>query len=287
MTSKLQVKTIQAQRVLNPTSIDLGEAVINPYKGCELDCVYCYVKTNRVTANHPEPWGSYVDVRINSVEQLEKELKTKKISTVLLGSTTELFQPIEKQYHLTQKILEVLNQHGIYYVILTRSTDVLNALPLLRQGFCKKIYFTVNLFDTQFKRVLEPKSPDFRARAKAIHTLMDHGITVVTYFCPVLPWISDLENAFKVFSEPKWIEFEFLNFTLQHIDEVIQKISIVNPVIGEQYKQMQNDKAFYDKVWQEQRKTIETISASSGKKFWIFEHQYNGFFENRYHDVKL
>src|SRR5574341_1687382 len=100
MREPLQIKEIRIDRILNPTSIDLGEYVINPYKGCELGCVYCYVKTNRATWESPRPWGSYVDVRANSPEQLAKELTEKKVKTVLLGSTTELFQPIEKKYQL-------------------------------------------------------------------------------------------------------------------------------------------------------------------------------------------
>lgn len=284
MRTPLQIKEVNAQRVLNPTSIDLGEFVINPYKGCELACVYCYVKTNRVASNHEEPWGSYVDIRINSPEQLEKELDIKKPRQVLLGSTTELFQPIEKKYQLTQKILDILNERGIYYVILTRAPEILDALPLLAKGYCKKIYFTVNLLDPKFKRVLEPFAADFKSRRKAIETLMEHEIPVITYFCPVLPWISDCEKVFEFYPKSDPIEFEFLNFQLKHMNEIISSIGKVDADLEKRYLRMQRDPNFYAKVWDEVKNRLEPLAQASGKKYKFFIHKYEEFFENRYTD---
>ncbi len=278
----MQIKEVKAERMLNPTSIDLGEFVINPYKGCELACVYCYVKTNRTTSENPLPWGSYLDIKTNSPEQLQKELKTKKVDTVLLGSTTELFQPMERQYHLSQKIIEILNQEKIHYVILTRSPLILDVLDLLDPTLCKKIYFTVNLFNHSYKRVLEPKSSDFQSRAKAIEQLIKKGLHVITYFCPVLPWISEYEKAFEFFSHSDPLEFEFLNFNLKHIDEIIEKIGSVNPEIGERFRKMQRDVSFYNEIWDEVRGKIEPLAQASGKKYRFFTHTYEGFFENRY-----
>jgi DNA repair photolyase len=284
MPMPLQVKEIKAERVLNPTSIDLGEFVINPYKGCELNCVYCYVKTNRATSQNSRPWGSYVDVRANTPEQLEKELDQKSVSQVLLGSTTELFQPVEEKFQMSRKILEILNRRKISYVILTRAPEILNVLPLLTQGFCRKIYFTVNLFDMKFKRLLEPKSADFKSRAKAIQTLMENGIPVITYFCPVLPWISEYEKVFDFYPVSDPVEFEFLNFTLKHIDEVIGCIEKVDSGIGSRYRRMQKDKLFYDEVWSELRNKLQPLAVASGRRHKFFEHQYEGYFQNTYHD---
>jgi DNA repair photolyase len=282
-----RIREVKIDRILNPTSIDLGEYVINPYKGCELGCVYCYVKTNRATWESPRPWGSYVDVRTNSPEQLEKELAEKEVKTVLLGSTTELFQPIEKKYQLTRRILEVLNEKKVHYVILTRAPAILDALPLLTKGFCQKIYFTINLLDDRFKRVLELKSSDFKSRARAIEILMDQGLRVVSYFCPVLPWVSDYENAFAFFQKSDPLEFEFLNFTLRHIDEIIDKISSVDSEIGQRYRRMRQEKTFYARVWEEVRNRLEPLARASGRNYRFFVHQYEGYFENRYHSVSL
>ncbi|MBI5416817.1 radical SAM protein [Candidatus Poribacteria bacterium] len=175
----IKTNEVNIKQILNPTSIDLGEYVINPFMGCEFACLYCYVRSNRVTSKRNKPWGEYVDIRINAPEQLEKELQLKKPHTVLLGSTTECFQPVEAKYEITKKILEILNDNKIFYVILTRSPYILNYLDLLKKGFCKKIYFTINNFSQEYKSKLEPKSPQFELRVTAINTLLDAGIPVI------------------------------------------------------------------------------------------------------------
>ncbi len=78
----VEYNRVKINRILNPTSIDLGEYVINPFMGCAHACLYCYVRSNRVISRKKKPWGEYVDIRINAPELLEKELKIKKAVTV-------------------------------------------------------------------------------------------------------------------------------------------------------------------------------------------------------------
>jgi len=146
-----EYKEVKIERVLNPTSIDLGEYVINPYMGCEYACLYCYVRSNSVVRKKNLQWGKFVNIRINTPELLEKEISEKKPGSVLLGSTTECFQPIEKKYKITGKVLEILNANKINYVILTRSPAIMDYLSLLKKGYCIKIYFTINDFNSCFK----------------------------------------------------------------------------------------------------------------------------------------
>ena len=129
-----QFKEVKIKRILNPTSIDLGEYVINPFMGCEFACLYCYVRSNRVVSRKGKAWGEFVDVRVNAPDLLEKELIVRKPKVVLLGSTTECFQPIERRYAVTSKVLGILNKYKVYYIILTRSPDIINYMPLLKAG---------------------------------------------------------------------------------------------------------------------------------------------------------
>jgi DNA repair photolyase len=215
----IEYNEVTITRILNPTAIDLGEYVINLFMGCEFNCRYCYVRSNRVVSKKNKPWGSFVDVRVNAAELLEKELMKKSPHTVLMGSTTECFQPIEKKYKLTGRILEILNRSRIHYVILTRSPLITEYTSLLADGFCKKIYFTVNEYNGQVKQNLEPKSPAFSLRVEAVNRLLAKGIPVVPYFSPVLPWISKVDNVFHNFPLAQGVDFECLNFTMSHIME--------------------------------------------------------------------
>ncbi len=289
----LEFNDVKITRILNPTSIDLGEYVINPFMGCEFACLYCYVRSNKVVGPVPrtgrnvisirnKPWGEFVEIRINSPDLLEKELVNKKPKTVLLGSTTECFQPIERKYRITERVLEILNKHKVYYVILTRSPLILDYMNLLKEGFCKKIYFTINKFNPEFKLKLEPKSPGFDIRDEAVNTLLNQGISVNPYFSPVLPWVSDLKGVFLRFEKAEDIEFECLNFRLANISAIIKSIAEVKPDLRVQYENMLKDKAFYEDVWADIKKGIEKQAKEAKKRYNIYIHNFGDYFKNLY-----
>ncbi len=273
---------VEITRILNPTSIDLGEYVINPFMGCEFACLYCYVRSNKVISRRNLPWGEFVDIRVNLPELLGKEILNKKPKTVLLGSITECFQPIERKYRIMGKAIEILNKHKVYYVILTRSPLILDYLNLLKEGFCKKVYFSINKFDPEFKLKLEPKSPSFNIRDEAVNMLLNQGIPVVPYFSPVLPWVSDLKGVFLRFEKAEDIEFECLNFRLTNIGAVIKSIAEVEPDLRAQYENMLNDKAFYEDVWADIKKDIEKQAKEAKKRYNIYIHNFGDYFKNTY-----
>ena len=281
---KMQIKEVNATRILNPTSIDLGEYVINPYKGCQFSCLYCYVRYNKVVKAEPRQWGDYVDARINAPEQLEKELSLKKPRRVLLGSTTECFQPIEAKYRLTGRILEILNKNGVYYSILTRSPLIIDYISLLSKGLCEGVYFTINNFDDKLKFLLEPKSPPFQARTNAINKLLEHKIPVIPYLSPVLPRISDTKSIFSVFGGAGRIDFEGLNFNLGNIKEVIGAIGSLYPDRKELYENMATDINIYNAVWDITRKDIMRQAINAKKNHDIYIHQLHSYFNNKYRE---
>ncbi|OQY97439.1 MAG: hypothetical protein B6D35_15045 [Candidatus Brocadia sp. UTAMX2] len=277
-----EIHEITTNGILNPTSINLGEYVINPYVGCEFACLYCYVRSNKVTGKRKDPWGDYVDIRINTPGLLEREILEKCPKTVLLGSTTECFQPVEKKFQITRKILEILNKHGISYVILTRSPAIVDYTPLLNQGFCKKIYFTVNHFNDTFKEVLEPKSPAFSDRNKAVCVLLDAGISVIPYYSPVIPGVTDTRAVFSPFAKAERIEFEYLNFNLKNTQDIIKNISRVCPDRGMHIVRMFTEKGHYEQTWDNLDEEIEMQARVANKKYTIYRHPFGEFFRNFY-----
>ncbi|HRZ14634.1 MAG TPA: radical SAM protein [Candidatus Omnitrophota bacterium] len=278
----MDVKEVHIQRILNPTSIDLGEYVINPYLGCAYGCLYCYVRSNRVVSRKAMEWGSFVEVRVNACQRLEKELLLRRPATVLLGSTTECFQPLEEQYHLTQRILEILNRNGVGYVILTRSPAILNSLALLKQGCCRRVYFTVNDYPREFKNKLEPFSPSFEERQQAVNALLDEGVPVIPYFSPVLPGISEYRDVFRLFLRAESVEFECLNFNLGNIDDIMQAIGEVDPGLAQEYAVMRANKPDYSRAWQAIQQDIADRASAARKRFAIHVHQFGGYFQNSY-----
>ncbi len=278
----MEIKDVKMTRVLNPTSIDLGEFVINPYKGCQFGCLYCYSRFTKVNSSDPRIWGEYVDARVNAPLLLEKELSKKIPKRVLIGSTTDCFQTSEKNYRLTWQILEILNKHKVYYNILTRSTLALDYMPLLKGGYCESIYFTINDFSDEFKNILEPKSPAFSARFQCIETLLENGINVIPYFSPILPYVSDIERVFGIIKIAKRIEFETLNFNLGNIKEIIEAIGIIRPGLKTKYIELSKDVAKYSGYWLDVKKIIEKNAKKSNLGYNIYVHNLNSFFQNTY-----
>ena len=278
----LEINEVKIARILNPTAIDLGEYVINPFMGCEFACLYCYVRSNRVVSRKTKPWGEYVDIRINAPELLEKEIAKKRPKCVLLGSTTECFQPLERKYKITGQVLEILNKNKVYFTILTRSPYILDYLPLLKSGYCKAVYFTINNYPQYFKSRLEPKSPDFNLRDKAVNQLLEEGVPVVPYFSPILPWISDTGGVFSRFPKSKEVGFEGLNFRLVNIRDILDNITTTEPPLRVKYERMLSDKDFYTKVWQEIEAGIAKEARACGKSYNIYIHEFGSYFKNSY-----
>lgn len=278
----IEYKEVKISRILNPTSIDLGEYVINPFMGCEYSCLYCYVRSNKVISKRQGAWGDYVDIRINAPDLLEKELISKKPKCVLLGSTTDCFQPAETKYNITARILEILNKHKVYYNILTRSPNIAEYTDLLGQGFCKKIYFTINKIAPELKNKLEPKSPGFESRFTAINKMLDKGISVTPYFSPILPWLSDFKDVFSLFPRSDSVEFEGLNMNLVNINTIVSEITTLYPALKPEYEKLLKDKTFYDSFWAGIKKDIIREAIKAKKNYNTYIHNFGTYFNNKY-----
>ncbi|MDG6006424.1 MAG: radical SAM protein [Candidatus Brocadia sp.] len=280
----VEINEVSVNRVLNPTAINLGDYVINPYVGCEFSCLYCYVRSNKVASKRKRPWGTYVDIRKNAPDLLEKEICEKKPKTVLLGSTTECFQPVEKKFQLTKRILEILNNHEVPYIILTRSPYVVEYIPLLNQRFCKRIYFTVNNYSDIFKQAIEPKSPSFVSRNIAIQALLDAGMPVIPYYSPVIPWVTEIKDAFSLFTTAERVDFEYLNFNLKNTQDIIKSISLTDRARGKNISRMFYEKNYYEQTWDTMDEEIERQASRANKRYKRYRHPFDAFFKNTYFD---
>ncbi|MCB4792136.1 MAG: radical SAM protein [Elusimicrobia bacterium] len=278
----MEIREVGVSRILNPTSIDLGDYVINPYKGCQFSCIYCYAQFNKSTLKDKRKWGSFVDVRLNAPLLLEKEILIKKPKQVLIGSITECFQPVETKYKITNKVLEILNKHGVYYSILTRSPLIRESLHLLKEGYCKAIYFTINNFGQDLKNKIELKSPPFKDRLAAIEELHYNKIPVIPSFSPILPFVTDINDIFAGFEKYDTMNFEGLNFNLGNISKVIDAITGSYPYLKQKYNAMVTDNKIYNGTWQSIKNSIEKYAKENNKVYNVYIHGRKDYFKNTY-----
>jgi len=150
---------------------------------------------------HQEPWGEFVDVKVNAGKLAEKELSRIGERTVLLSSVTDPYQPLERKYQLTRQILEqaVVNQTPIS--ILTKSNLVLRDLDLLSQLGCCEVGMSFSTSEDQVRRVFEPRTSSIKQRLEALRRIKEAGIKTYAFLGPILPGLTNLEAMFGYFTE--------------------------------------------------------------------------------------
>jgi len=183
----LIVNEIKAKSILTRSGIPGVDYCINPYVGCFYGCRYCYATFMKRFTGHTEAWGSFVDVKVNSPEVLQRQLQRKKKGRVMISSVTDAYQPIEARYKLTRKCLEVLLQYQFPVDILTKSPLVLRDMDLFKEFNDIEVGITITTNDERIRKVFEPKAPSITARANTLKKLHDNGINTYAFIGPVLP----------------------------------------------------------------------------------------------------
>lgn len=176
------------------------EQSINPYRGCEHGCVYCFAR----------PTHAYLDLspgldfetrltwKTNAAELLEDALRKPgyRCSPIAMGTNTDPYQPVEKRYRVTRKILEVAQRFQHPVTITTKSQLVLRDIDLLAelaQDRLASVAISVTTLDRDLKRAMEPRTPDGETRLKTMETLANAGIPVTLLLAPVIPALNDDE----------------------------------------------------------------------------------------------
>lgn len=120
---------------------------------------------------------------------------------IFIGTVTDPYQPLERKYHLTRKILEVLVNYDNPVSIMTKSAFVLDDLDLIKKFKQIDIDFTVNTLDEKWKKLVEPKSSSIKERFEAMGKLVKEGILVMVLLGPYWPIFTEIEALFKKFRE--------------------------------------------------------------------------------------
>lgn len=194
----MKVREIFCKSLLNKSAI--CDYCINPYVGCQHGCIYCYADfyAKRYTT-HKEPWGSFVDVKINALQILRKEILKKKYGSIFISSLTDAYQPLEKKYEITRKILETLMSLKFSVIIQTKSCLVLRDIDILKQFKECEVGFTITTLDEKIRKIFEPFSSPVEKKLEALKLLKENEIKTYVFFGPVLPYLSDksLEEYFE------------------------------------------------------------------------------------------
>ena len=183
----MKIREIFSKTILTKTAISSFDYCVNPYVGCGHGCRYCYASFMKRFTGHLEPWGEFVDVKVNAPHVLRKQLRRARQGTVSLSTVTDPYQPLEKTYQLTRKCLEALLEHQFSVSILTRSSLCLRDIDLFRQFKNIQVGLSITTHDEAIKKIFEPHSPSIRSRIEALKKLREENIGTYAFIGPMLP----------------------------------------------------------------------------------------------------
>jgi DNA repair photolyase len=173
---------------------------INPYRGCEHGCVYCYARPTHCYLGHSAglDFETILYAKTNASELLERELANRNYvpKTIALGAVTDPYQPIERQLGITRQVLEVLERCNHPVGIVTKSAGVVRDIDILARMASKglaRVAISVTTLDRHVARVMEPRAATPPRRLEAIEKLASAGIPVTVMVAPIVPAINDSE----------------------------------------------------------------------------------------------
>ena len=230
---------------------------INPYRGCEFACKYCYARYTHefMEMRDGVEFEQKIYVKQHAAELLRHDLRrVRPGEAIALGTATDPYQPAERRYEITRGILQEFARHrGFELGIVTKSNLIVRDLDLLREVALNNslsIHVTVTTMNVELARILEPRAPRPDSRIDAVRQLSEAGINVGVSSSPVLPGITDspagLEDvvraaaaagAHHIFAGPLFLKpcsaAVFLPFLDQHF-----------PHLVENYRQRYQDRSF-------------------------------------------
>ena len=197
-----EVQEVPARRIITKnTSPDISfDRSINPYRGCEHGCVYCFARpTHAFLGLSPGlDFETKLFAKTNAAQALERELgePNYRPRMIAIGTNTDPYQPIEKRYRIMRRILEVLSAANHPVGIVTKSSLVLRDLDILQSMAMRglvKVALSVTTLDRKLARAMEPRASTPDKRLETLETLAAAGVPTSVMVAPVIPGLNDAE----------------------------------------------------------------------------------------------
>lgn len=232
-----KIKEIQVKSVMTKSSLPVGGYSVNPYVGCPHACKYCYASFMKRFTNHPEPWGTFLDVKYWPKIKNPQKYKGQR---VVIGSVTDGYNPYEEKYGRTRDLLTQLLGSGAEILICTKSDLVLRDLDILKGLGQVTVSWSVNTLDEGFRADMD-EAVSIERRLAAMKKVYDAGIRTVCFVSPIFPGITDIQAIFgRVREQCDLVWLENLNlrggFKSVIMDYIAVKQSELMPLYEEIYQ---------------------------------------------------
>jgi DNA repair photolyase len=192
-----QVKSILASNDSPDIHFDLS---VNPYRGCEHGCIYCYARPTHSYLNLSPglDFETRIIAKVNAAQRLREAFASRSYDPMLLniGSATDAYQPVERRLRITRSVLEVMAECSHPFSLVTKSSGVERDLDLIAPMAARRlaaVYVSVTSLDAALSRILEPRAAAPHRRLRTIETLARAGVPVGVSVSPVIPFINEPE----------------------------------------------------------------------------------------------
>jgi DNA repair photolyase len=264
---------------------------INPYRGCEFACKYCYARYTHefMEMRDGADFEQKIYIKQHAAELLRQELRrVKPGEEIVIGTATDPYQPAERRFEVTRTILEELARHqGLELGIVTKSNLILRDLDLLRGVAVHNrlmVSVTITTLNTDLARLLEPRAPRPDLRLEAVRQLNQAGISAGVSCAPVLPGITDKPRDLEelvgatagaggkhIFANPLFLKPCSAAVFLPFLEKEF-------PHLATSYRERYKDRAFLPKAY---GKRISELMARLRRKYGIVRtsERYSGLHE--------
>ena len=249
---------------------------INPYRGCEFACKYCYARYTHefMEMRDGQDFERRIYVKQHAAELLRHDLRRVKAGEdIAIGTATDPYQPAERRFEVTRTIMEELGRHrGLSIGVVSKSTLMLRDTELFQQVAAHndfEINLTITTLDTHLARILEPRAPRPDLRLEVIRKLNLAGIRAGVIVAPVMPAISDSPqqlDALVKAAKQAGARYIFANaLFLKPCSEAIFMpwLETEFPALAEKYRERYQSRAFLPKAY---RKRLSSLMAALRKK---------------------
>ena len=265
----LKIKEIKAKSIITESGLDV-DYVINPYVGCLHGCIYCYARFMKRFTDHHEPWGKFLDVKINAAELIPKDTKKYRNKLIMISSVTDSYQPAERKYKLMRRILENLIPLQPDLSVMTKSDLITRDIDLLKK-FKKCIAgVSLSLLDDSIRKEVEPFASSVERRINAVRELKKAKIQTFIFISPMFPeltnWKGIVEKT-KNFVDEYW--FENLNIRATNWWDIKKWLRNSHPDLLEKYRQIYFTKNDY---WDRIEEEIDNYGKKNHLNFTIYLH---------------
>lgn len=228
-------------------SPDIGfDLSINPYRGCEHGCIYCFARPTHSYLNLSPglDFETRIIAKVNAAERLQEALSSPRFTPKALniGSATDAYQPVERRLGITRAVMQVLVEARHPFSVITKSAGIERDVDLIAPMAAQRMaaaYVSITTLDPALARILEPRAASPARRLQAVRTLTQAGVPVGVSVSPVIPFINEPEiehvleaaaeaGATRAFSIPIRLPWEvnplFQQWLAQHFPERAQRV---------------------------------------------------------------